>query len=94
MAIPDDQQAVTFKIEWIDRGRDPQCPPDPDFPDGKDIPAMLPGPSCGVKLPYPAKRCGVYIIECSVCGIRVAITTVGRRDDPRSVSINCRPTQH
>lgn len=85
---------MAFKIKWVDRGREPQCPADQDYPDGKDLPAALPGPSCGVKLPYPAKRCGVFIVECSVCLVVVGITTAGRRDDPRSVAINCRPTKH
>lgn len=85
---------MAFKIEWIDRGREPQCEPDPDYPDGKDVPAALPGPACKTELPYPAKRCGVYIVECSICGVRAGITTAGRPDDPRSVTINCRATKH
>lgn len=84
-----------MKIEWIDRGREPQCPPDPAYPNGKDI-DMCEGdfPTCRVELPYPARRCGVYIIECEKCGVRVGVTTAGRPDDPRSVEIACVGTQH
>jgi len=28
-----------FHIKWIDRGREPQCAPDPAYPNGKDLPA-------------------------------------------------------
>jgi uncharacterized protein len=29
--------AGSFKIEWIDRGREPQCPPNPAYPNGVDL---------------------------------------------------------
>jgi len=80
-----------FMIEWIDRFREPQCAPDPEFPDGKDI--DIAGPdcrACQVDLPYPAKRCGVYVVACPVCQIKFAITTAGRPDDPKSVRIPCK----
>lgn len=79
---------MTFKIEWIDHGREPQCAPDPAYPFGKDIDAGV-KVACKAVLPYPAKRCGLYIVECETCGTRVAITTAGRPDDPRSVAIPC-----
>jgi hypothetical protein len=41
-------------------------------------------------LPYPAKRIGHYRIECELCGLRVACTTAGRPDDPRSIRIACK----
>ena len=81
-----------FQIEWIDRGRDPECAPNPAFPRGVDADASAGAETtCTTKLPYPAKRCGAYIIECDRCGVRVAITTAGRADDPRSVKIACAP---
>jgi len=82
----------THKIEWIDRHREPQCAPNPAYPDGIDLDATrgLPGPSCKVIVPYPAKRCGMYAIKCDVCGVTVAITTAGRPDDPRSVKVPCK----
>jgi hypothetical protein len=84
---------MTHRIEWIDSGREPQCKPDPNYPDGKDIPALSAGrPTCRVELPYPAKRCGVYIVECETCGLRYAVTTAGRPDDPRSIMMVCNPS--
>jgi hypothetical protein len=79
---------MTHDIRFLDRGREPQCPPNPKYPNGIDI-DMLERPACLVKLPYPAKRCGVWIIECSKCGRRDAVTTAGRRDDPRSYMMPC-----
>ena len=81
-----------FTIEWHDAGREPQCPPDPRYPDGIDIDGIAPGQdACKTDLPYPAKRCGAFIVTCAVCGIRVGITTAGRPDDPRSVRVPCLP---
>ena len=82
-----------FKVEWVDSGREPQCAPSPFFPNGVDISSHLHGiPGvrfCKVRLPYPAKRCGVYLIECTKCGHRTGVTTAGRRDDPRSIELDC-----
>ena len=83
------EQAV--EIKWVDSGREPQCPPNPAFPDGIDLDGTLPGEAgCSVRLPYPAKRCGHFVVECKACGSRTIITTAGRPDDPRSVKIVCR----
>lgn len=81
-----------FKIEWIDHGREPQCKPDPLYPTGKTIPAFGPlnAQKCEVDLPYPAKRCGLYIVECQLCGIRIGATTAGRPDDPCKIIIACK----
>lgn len=84
---------MTFKIEWIDRGREPRCAPDPDFPDGKNIRLIdQSAKHCTIELPYPAKRCGLYVVECSICKFRIGITTAGRPDDPRSVEVACKAT--
>jgi hypothetical protein len=81
-----------FKIRWLDSGREPQCPPNPDYPTGIDIIAATDaGPSCKVTLGYPARRCGQYVVDCTRCGALVVVTTAGRADDPRSVSFNCKP---
>lgn len=83
----------SFAIEWLDKGREPQCAPNPDYPEGKDL--DMSGDAdrvCSTKLPYPAKRCGLYIIECKTCGLRVGVTTAGRPDDPRSVKFACGKT--
>lgn len=85
--MADNQMTVT----WEDSGQDPQCAPDPNYPDGMDLDASAGvQPSCKVDLPYPAKRIGVYTIICGVCGIKVMLTTAGRLDDPRSLTIPCR----
>lgn len=86
---------MKFKVEWHDGGREPQCPPDPAFPNGKDLDGITehlqPGwPTCKVELPYPAKRCGAYMVECTVCGTMIAVTTAGRPDDPKSVVMPCK----
>ena len=78
-----------MKIVWHDAGREPKCPPDLNYPQGKDLHSAI-GPSCRTALPYPAKRCGHFVVECELCGVRVTITTAGRPDDPRSVDIPCR----
>lgn len=79
-----------FDVEWIDVLRSPKCPPNPAYPDGIDL-DISSGQSvaCTLELPYPAKRCGFYAIECRGCGKQIAVTTAGRPDDPRSVRIAC-----
>lgn len=79
-----------MKIDWIDSGREPQCEPNVAFPDGIELDLSLGKEQvCIVDLPYPAKRIGYYMIECELCGIRVACTTAGRADDPRLVKLGC-----
>lgn len=79
-----------FDIRWVDREREPQQPADPAYPKGIDVDisdnAML---SCKADLPYPARRCGVYMVRCTICGVVVGLTTAGRADDPRSVKVAC-----
>lgn len=80
-----------FKVDWLDSKREPKCPPDPRFPNGIDITTGLRegANACKVELPYPAKRCGLYLIECQVCGTKACCTTAGRTDDPRSIMLAC-----
>ena len=81
-----------FTVDWIDHGREPVCKPDPAFPRGRDLDGKLvEGPSCKALLPYPAKRCGVYMVRCTRCQITIGVTTAGRPDDPRSIEISCMP---
>ena len=81
---------MATKIEWIDGNREPQEKPNPDYPDGIDVDASEGHqPTCFTNLPYPAKRCGHYLIVCDICHQRVALTTAGRPDDPRSIRIRC-----
>lgn len=79
-----------LEIQWLDAGREPQCPPDPAFPNGKDINADCPQPWCATLLPCPAKRIGAYLVRCRTCGTSIACTTAGRPDDPRSIKLPCR----
>lgn len=80
-----------WEIEWEDRGREPQQPANPDYPEGIDLDlAVAEKPSCRGALPYPAARCGLYMIRCRRCGLTSAITTAGRADDPRSLRLNCK----
>jgi hypothetical protein len=79
-----------FDIEWVDREREPQCAPNPAYPKGKDCDASQGAEAtCTADLPYPAPRCGVYVVKCKTCGVRVGCTTAGRPDDPRSLKIAC-----
>lgn len=78
-------------IEWIDAGREPQHPPNPLYPDGVDLDfALGVSPACRVDLPYPARRCGQYVVRCDVCGLTSVVTTAGRPDDPRSLTVACK----
>jgi len=82
------EQAI--RVTWHDGGREPQCEPNPAYPKGIDLDVSLGAKNtCSVTLPYPAKRCGHFIVKCRACGTRIAITTAGRPDDPRSVRIPC-----
>lgn len=83
-----------WSITWEDSGREPREPPDPAFPSGVDLVAARPtGPRCSTPLPYPARRCGLYLVRCTRCSLRVAVTTAGRADDPRSLTVSCRPPE-
>jgi hypothetical protein len=78
------------KVEWIDKGLEPQCAPNPAYPEGIDLDVSQGAArTCRVPLPYPAKRIGDYRVTCERCGIRVACMTAGRPDDPRSITIGC-----
>lgn len=77
-------------IEWLDTGKQPQCKPDPDYPHGKDVDISFGAKrNCRIALPYPAQRIGCYIVRCHFCGFSVGLTTAGRPDDPRSVTMPC-----
>lgn len=81
---------MSFDVEWRDAGLEAKVAPNPDYPLGKDL--DLAGPSvaaCKEPLPYPARRRGLYIVECNICGRRIGVTTAGRPDDPRSIRIPC-----
>ncbi len=78
------------KILWHDAKREPQCPPNEAYPNGIDVDVSRKAKdTCKANLPYPARRCGYYIVQCSKCDSTIAITTAGRPDDPRSVTLPC-----
>lgn len=80
-----------MKVQWIDGEREPQCAPNPAYPNGIDIDVSgRADKTCTVALPYPAKRIGSYVVECPVCGARTGCTTAGRADDPKSIKVACR----
>jgi hypothetical protein len=82
----------SLEVVWIDGGREPVAKPNPAYPNGIDLGYAAPGQmSCRTDLPYPARRCGKYFIKCMICGMTLLATTAGRRDDPRSVTIPCKP---
>jgi hypothetical protein len=81
---------MTLYTKWHDHGCEPQCRPDPAFPQGKDIDISAGAKSCMTNLPCPAPRCGHYIVVCTECDRRIAVTTAGRPDDPRSVRVPCK----
>jgi len=80
-----------FTIKWHDRGREAAVAPNPDYPNGIDLDTTQPGEtSCRTELPYPAKRIGVYVVTCNRCGATSVVTTAGRPDDPRSLTMPCK----
>lgn len=89
--VPGDETAQQFNVTWEDAEREPKNPPNPDYPTGIDLDVSEgAGNTCTVELPYPAKRCGFYDVQCTLCGYRGLITTTGRPDDPKSVKFPCR----
>lgn len=80
-----------MKVKFIDSGHEPQCAPNPDYPNGQDIDASHGVPdTCTAQIPYPAPRRGVMVVECPKCGLRIGLTVAGRPDDPRTVKMGCK----
>ena len=81
---------MTIDVTFLDSGREPQCKSDPKYPDGKAI-NLGPGggKTCTRNLPYPAPRCGQYMLTCKTCGFTGMITVAGRPDDPRIITMPC-----
>jgi hypothetical protein len=85
------KKTLSLHAEWIDEGREPTQPPNPQFPNGIDLDfSRGAARTCSLDLPYPAKRIGKYVINCTACTWTGVVTTAGRRDDPRSVKVPCR----
>jgi hypothetical protein len=80
-----------FLTDWVDQHRVTTYPANPSYPRGSSIDVALDAPhACRVQLPYPAARCGMWVVTCRVCGYAIALTTAGRADDPCSVRVPCR----
>jgi hypothetical protein len=89
--MKNDETDLRFSIEWTDYHRPTKHAAHPDFPHGIDIDVSRgAAKTCTVPLPYPAKGCGYYAVECAVCGLTVGMTTAGRPDDPRSIKVPCK----
>jgi hypothetical protein len=96
-----DLKAGSLRARWLDSGREPQCPPNPDFPNGKPVdcrggtPAVWDQdketiPSCAIDLTHPTPRCGLWYVACDLCGFSAVVTTAGRPDDPSLVIFPCK----
>lgn len=98
-----------FIIAWLDRGRPPRQPPNPVYPAGCHVDLtdeamaedrvklhVMPNDGCIAALPYPTGRenVGTWLVECRLCGVKVAVTAASRPDDPRSVKLPCKMAEH
>jgi hypothetical protein len=72
--------------------RKAKCPPNLRYPNGTHI-DLGTRPACLVSLPYPAPRCGWFLLDCPVCHENLLVTVSGQRDDPCSVMLPCRKSQ-
>jgi hypothetical protein len=72
--------------------RKAKCPPNLRYPHGTHI-DLGTRPACLVSLPYPAPRCGWFLLDCPVCRENLLVTVSGQRDDPCSVMLPCRKSQ-
>ena len=83
---------MTIDVEFLDSGRTAQCKSDPAFPEGMSINLARKDDrqTCTRNLPYPAPRIGTYMITCTICKLKAAITVAGRPDDPRIVTLPCK----
>jgi hypothetical protein len=94
MTKPRHANTPLIHVHWVDRGYGPKSPPNPEYPKGIDHDLTGGGgaivKSCRTELPYPAKRCGYYVITCGRCHMKTIITTAGRPDDPKSVRLPCK----
>jgi hypothetical protein len=80
-----------MKVMWFDEGFEPKRPPNPSYPNGVDVDCSgCAEATCTQPLPYPAERCGQYLVVCETCGKTIVMTTAGRPDDPRSVKVACK----
>lgn len=81
--------SVTITFRPSGRGK-AQCDADPLFPQGKNPDISKGEISCLIDLPYPAPECGIHIIHCHACDLKIGVTAAGRADDPKSVRVPCK----
>lgn len=88
-----DKQETRLSVHWVDGGRAPKHPPNPSFPQGRDMDVSQGATkTCSVELwPYPAPRIGIMLVTCEYRGLRVGFTTAGRPDDPKSAKLAGNP---
>jgi hypothetical protein len=88
---PSSAMPAKAKIRFVCSGRGKaRCKSHPDYPNGIAVDGSNSAlPRCKFDLGYPAPACGMWVIDCENCGISVAVTAAGRRDDPKSVTVNC-----
>lgn len=80
-----------ISVQFLSHNRKAQCASNPFYPDGIDVDLSHGAEfTCVAELPYPAECCGILVAKCRACGANGAITTAGRRDDPRSVRLACK----
>jgi hypothetical protein len=83
----------SFDIKFLTAGRKATQPPNPAYPNGIDIDVSRGADrTCVVKLPSPARCCGVWHVKCRACGFVAAVTAAGRPDDPRTLRMPCKET--
>jgi hypothetical protein len=88
---PTSPEDSRFLFDWVDMHRLSPHPPDPAFPNGAAFDLALDAlRACRLELPYPAARCGMWVVTCKACGYATALATGGRADDPRSVRMPCK----
>ena len=86
---------MTITVTWLDRGRNAELGPDPRYPEGIDLDISQGAfEVCITALPYPAPRCGSWLIVCDTCDLRIVVTAAGRADDPRSMKMACKIRKH
>jgi hypothetical protein len=85
---------MSFRVNFIDRGVSPKQQPDPAYPRGIDLDLTHGNKGCKENVPYPAPRCGYYVVECNRCGFKAMITVAGRQDDPRSIKLPCKDREN
>lgn len=81
---------MTISIEWKGAGRKATQPPNPGYPKGIVVRGKDNVPACKAIPKYPAPECGVWLLECSICGSSIAVTAAGRIDDPCEIWVPCK----